>query len=207
MSHGKQWEAIIDYIKGNNEINEVILSGGDPLMLGDTRLEQIFKDLSGCPSLRRIRIHTRFATTIPSRFSKVLWRLLAQYADKIIWVWHINHPQELGEDVKSIAKKAGRLGMRVLSQSVLLKGINDTVEILENLMWALDSHGIQPYYLHQIDAVQGGCHYEVDMRHGLMLMDILRTKLPGYLMPQYVKELAGYASKQPLSQELVDELM
>lgn len=207
ISTGKQWQDIMHYIETTPEIYEVILSGGDPLMLGDERLGAMLKDISSLPSIRKIRIHTRFATTIPSRFSEDFWAMLSPYASMITWVWHINHAQELSCDIGPIVDKALQQGMRVLSQSVLLKGINDTLEALEDLVWALDKLKITPYYMHQVDQVRGAGHYEVAVNDGLVLMEALRNTVPGYLVPRYVKEIPHRFSKTPLSQDLVDVLI
>lgn len=200
------WQGILSYIKGREDIFEVILSGGDPLMLSDVRLEKIFSDLASLPSIRRIRIHTRFATTIPSRFTDDFWEMLAPFSHLLIWVWHINHADELGEDVRAIVSRAMAGGMRVLSQSVLLKGVNDNLETLRSLMWALDDSGIQPYYMHQMDRVSGASHYEVPLVEGLALMDALQQSMPGYLVPRYVQEIPGKRSKTPLSKDFIDIL-
>lgn len=201
------WQNIVTYLSGRSDVYEVILSGGDPLMLSDHRIERILSDLARLPNIRRIRFHTRFATTIPQRFNEDFWTMIAPFSQRIIWVWHVNHAQELGDDVKVIAQRAMRLGMRVLSQSVLLKNINDNLHSLQELMWALDDTGVQPYYMHQMDRVRGAMHYEVELALGLSLMASLQKSMPGYLVPKYVKEIPGERSKTILTKDFINILV
>lgn len=192
------WQATLAYVQ-THEIKEVILSGGDPLMLSNERLARLCRDLYALPTVRRIRIHTRFPTTIPARFEAAFWDAILPYASKLIWVWHVNHPRELGEEVAKIADYLHRQGMRVLAQTVLLRGVNDSVEVLEDLMWALDAMNIQPYYLHALDRVRGAAHYEVAQDEARGWVEALRARLPGYLVPKWVQERPGAASKTPLA--------
>lgn len=200
------WGSIVSYIRSRDDIYEVILSGGDPLMLSDNRLSRMFEDLLKLPTIKRIRLHTRFATTIPSRFTDDFWLMLEPFSHRIIWVWHVNHANELGEDVRCIVRKSMSMGMRVLSQSVLLKGVNSTVSSMSELLWALDETGIQPYYVHQLDRVSGANHFEVSVADGLALMEEIQMSMPGYLVPKYVKEIPGMKSKTILTKDFVDIL-
>ena len=200
------WAAIMLYLQ-TNDIDEVILSGGDPLMLSDQRIYIILDDLINRCNIRKIRFHTRFLTSIPARFSDNFFNTLLPFVDHIIWVMHINHAQELDADVHHIVKRLMGYGMRVLSQSVLLKDVNDNLSTLQELMWALDTHGIQPYYLHQMDRVSGAGHYDVSIIKGLELMKELQQTLPGYLVPKYVKEIPNKKSKTTLSHDLIDVLL
>lgn len=193
-----RWVDIIQYIAEDSNIHEAILSGGDPLMLSNERLKKLLSSLYNIKHLKRIRFHTRFPTTIPSRFDHDFWKMIEPFASKIIWVWHINHANELDDDVGEICQIAHSYNMRVLSQSVLLRDINDKVETLEQLVWALDQHGIQPYYMHKLDHVNGASHYDVSTEDGITLMSKLRERVPGYLVPTYVADIPNCKSKTVL---------
>ncbi|MBP7074235.1 MAG: KamA family radical SAM protein [Rhabdochlamydiaceae bacterium] len=185
-------------------LEEIILSGGDPLSLSDRALEELLQALSGINHVQRIRFHTRFPIGIPERIDDSLLRLLAGIKTQIIFIIHVNHPRELDEDVTASLKKIQRLGIPVLNQAVLLKGVNDNLLTLKTLFEGLINHGILPYYLHQLDRVQGTAHFEVEEETGLSLIEELRTCLPGYAIPGYVREIAGEPSKTPVK---IDKLI
>jgi len=176
-------------------ISEVILSGGDPLSLSNQRLESLVDALSQIPHLKRLRIHTRFPIGIPERIDKELLAIFQACKLSIFFVIHANHPKELDSDVLSSLKKIHRLGIPVLNQSVLLKGVNNHFETLKILCETLVNHGIMPYYLHQLDRVIGSWHFEVEESEGLSLIEELKKSLPGYAVPKYVKEIPGESAK------------
>lgn len=182
-------------IAEDSSLQEIILSGGDPLSLSDAVLQDLLESLSSIPHIKRIRFHTRFPIGIPERIDELFLQLLASISTQIIVVVHSNHPRELDEEVLASLKKIQKLGIPVLNQTVLLRGINDNLATLKTLFETLASNGILPYYLHQLDRVQGAAHFEVEEDVGLQLMEQLRECLSGYAVPHYVREIAGEASK------------
>jgi EF-P beta-lysylation protein EpmB len=188
----------IEMVSKNSSIKEIILSGGDPLSLSDGALKDIFVALEKIPSLEIIRFHTRFIGAIPERITESFLEILKKSSKQIIFVLHFNCFEELDEDIFDAVSKLQSLKIPVLSQSVLLKGVNDSVEALCKLFWALCSHGIIPYYLHQLDRVKGSLHLEVSEQRGLELIDEIRKRLPGYAVPLFVKEIKGEKSKTPI---------
>jgi len=187
----------LQLISQDESINEVILSGGDPLSLDDRVLENLLNHLSNIPHIRKIRFHTRFPIGIPERIDESFLSLLSRVPKQIWFVIHVNHPHELDPDILASLKSIQRLGIPVLNQSVLLKGINDNAETLIQLCSTLVDHGIFPYYLHQLDRVQGTAHFEVDEACGKELIQTISTQLPGYAVPKFVREIPGMPSKTP----------
>jgi EF-P beta-lysylation protein EpmB len=182
-------------IVGDLSIHEVILSGGDPLSLSDRILSHLLMQLNQMPHIKRIRFHTRFPIGIPERIDAGFLSII-QKLDKQIWfVIHANHPRELDADVFAHLKDLQKLGCTILNQSVLLKGVNDNVETLKQLCEMLADQGILPYYLHQLDRVQGAAHFEVQEEVGQSLIKQLARSLPGYAVPKYVREIAGQPHK------------
>jgi len=180
-------------LKRDKTIKEVILSGGDPLMLKDSELKAF---LNAIPKHARIRIHSRVPIAIPSRFTPALFRLLSQLGSRLILVVHVNHPNELDKDSEKIFKQLSMHGATLLSQSVLLKGINDNRETLATLSEKLFSQRVLPYYLHNLDKAQGASHFEVPLRKAKTVFCELKNMLPGYLVPKLVQEIAGDKSKR-----------
>jgi L-lysine 2,3-aminomutase len=194
-----QWEPALDQIAAASSVNEIILSGGDPLTLPDELLAQLADRLAQIPHISRLRIHTRLPAVIPQRVTDELLAWLRGTRLTTIVVIHINHPAEIDSDV---AEALGRLidsGVPVLSQSVLLKGVNDRLDVLMALFQRLVDLRVMPYYLHQLDAVSGAAHFEVPEQEGVELIGRLRARLPGYAVPRYVRELPGRTSKQVLA--------
>lgn len=191
----------LEVIKEDSSIREVILSGGDPLSLSDRNLGKLLRDLDGISHVNLIRFHTRFPIGIPERITEDFLKLLELNA-QIWFIVHINHPRELDADVIAALKKVQKLGIPVINQSVLLRGVNDSVAVHKELLEGLICAGIQPYYLHQLDPVTGVGHFEVSIEEGLELMETLRAMLPGYALPEYVQEVAGDTSKRPLIEKM-----
>ena len=185
-------------IENDPTISEAILSGGDPLSLSDSVLEALLQKLEAIPHISKIRFHTRFPIGIPERIDASLLTILGKVQKQIIMVIHCNHPREFDEDVLSRLKMIQKLGIPILNQSVLLKGINDTIDTLAELCKKLSDCGIIPYYLHQLDRAQGTAHLEVSKEVGLALIEKLQTILPGWAVPRYVEEIAGQSSKTPI---------
>lgn len=189
------FEEELKQIKEDTSLREVILSGGDPLSLSDRVLKELLDQLDKIPHLRRLRFHTRFPIGIPERITSEFLDLLANCRLQTWFVIHCNHPRELDNDVLAALKSIQKLGIPVLNQAVLLRGVNDTIETLQALCEQLIDNGIQPYYLHQLDRVQGAAHFEVSVERGRELMAELRKRIAGYALPQYVQEIAGKSSK------------
>jgi len=194
----QNWQAAIDYISDNSDIHEVILSGGDPLSLTESRLRAITDKLMLIPHVKTLRIHTRQPIVLPKRVNTDLLNWLNQLPWKIVIVLHSNHANEINHEVASAIKLLQDANITLLNQSVLLKGVNDDVTSLANLSHTLFEHGVLPYYLHLLDKVQGAKHFHVDDNVAIELLNMLRQQLPGYLVPKMVNEIAGQKSKTPL---------
>lgn len=197
-SRKDDWLPSIDYLKNNEEIEEVILSGGDPLTTSDEKLDELISALENIPHLKRLRIHSRMPIVIPQRVTEELVKRLSSSRLAVWTVIHANHPQELSESVLSRLGNMIDAGIPVLNQAVLLRGVNDQAETLIELCRRLVNHRIQPYYLHQLDRVRGATHFEVPVETGLKIVETLRTALPGFAVPQYVFEEPGAKSKSPI---------
>jgi EF-P beta-lysylation protein EpmB len=193
-----QWTAALDYLAAQPDISEVILSGGDPLSLSDNRLTQLFLALEKIKHLHTLRIHTRLPIVIPQRITDSLLDRLANSSLKVVMVVHVNHANEIDNFVTNAMEQLRQAGVTLLNQSVLLRGVNDSGTALKNLSRALFSVGILPYYLHQLDKVNGAAHFAVEKSRALTLVESIRQQLPGYLVPRFVEEKAGEASKTPL---------
>lgn len=193
------WEPAFAAIEQDDSIREVLLSGGDPLMLTDERLGDVVRRLNAIPHLRRLRIHTRLPIVLPDRVTLDLLDLLTSMRLTPVVVVHANHPAELVSDCALALRQLAQSGVMVLNQAVLLRGVNDSVETLVELSDRLIELGIRPYYLHQLDRVSGTAHFEVPEETGRRLMDGLRRRLPGYAVPQYVRETPGDPFKVPLA--------
>jgi KamA family protein len=188
----------IAYLERHSSIQEVILSGGDPLSLPDETLKNLFDALAAIDHIKIVRFHSRFLMGVPERIDESFIRLLKQFPKQIVFVLHANHPNEFDDDVWSAIKQIQLCGIPTLNQSVLLRGVNDSASIQEALSMQLISHGVIPYYLHQLDPVQGASHFEVAIEQGRAIIDELRSRLPGYAVPKYVAEIPGKPSKTAL---------
>ena len=178
-------------------IREVILSGGDPLMVKDDKLDIFLQGLEEFPRIERIRFHTRMLSFIPSRIDTSFLRILD--IDKfIVFVTHFNHGDEISPQAKKAVELLKKKNVVMLNQAVLLRGVNNDVETLKNLSEKLFACGIMPYYLHQLDRTTGTAHFEIPVAEGKALVKALQMELPGYLVPRYVREIPGAASKTPL---------
>ena len=196
----------LDLIRNNPRLHEVILSGGDPLSLKNTSLIPLLKELDEMRHIQYIRFHTRTLISNPERLDDELYNCLSLLQKKVVFVVHVNHPRELDEDLKICFTQLKKIGVELLSQTVLLKGVNDTVAILEKLCFSLFNHGVLPYYLHQLDKVKGAAHFEVPVELGLDLIEELRGRLPGYLVPRYVQEIPQRRSKTPVESAFKESL-
>ncbi len=193
------WQSALEWLQRHPEVDELILSGGDPLALTTAKLTELTDALRALPQLRRLRIHTRLPVVLPQRVDDELSAWLAALSWPVAIVLHSNHPAELDTTVATACDRLRRSGAQLLNQAVLLKGINDDADTLAMLSARLFEMGVLPYYLHQLDRVQGAMHFEVSDEHALALIATLRTRLPGYLLPRLVREQAGAAAKTPLA--------
>jgi len=193
-----QWAQVVDYLAAHAEIHELILSGGDPLSLSDDRLHRLTGRLDGIEHLQTLRIHTRIPVVLPERIDTGLLDWLAGLTLRTVMVVHCNHPNEIDDSVARAMQRLAQAGVTLLNQSVLLQGVNDDAGTLARLSERLFAAGILPYYLHQLDRVQGAAHFEVDDARARDLLCALRCRLPGYLVPRLVREVPGERSKQPL---------
>jgi len=188
----------MDYISARPEISEVILSGGDPLLLNDDKLGQLLRQLGGIAHLKRIRIHSRVPVVLPSRITRLLLTNLVNTGKQIVLVIHANHRNELNAEVAEACTLMRLSGITLLNQSVLLQSVNDDGKTLCQLSEQLFTLGIMPYYLHLLDHASGTGHFAVDEDHAKQLMQFMQRSLPGYLVPKLVKEQAGAAYKLPV---------
>ncbi|KJS31813.1 MAG: lysine 2,3-aminomutase [Desulfatitalea sp. BRH_c12] len=194
----------LQYIRERSDINEVILSGGDPLMLGDRSLIAILKAVRAIAHIRVLRIHTRMPSVLPQRVTPSLAGQLAAFQPLYINI-HFNHPAELTPAAISACRRLADAGIALGSQTVLLKGINDTPEVLHRLLDTLLANRVRPYYIHQVDPVPGTSHFRVPLNEGLRIMNALRGKLSGLAMPHFMVDLPGGGGKTALLPECVEE--
>ena len=195
-----EWESALVYLREHTDVREVILSGGDPLTLSDERLASFFSQLQHIPHVIRVRFHTRLPVVLPSRIDAGFQQLLAQLPQQKVMVIHANHAQELAAtDVHDALAALRASGVTLLNQAVLLRGVNDTVDGQADLSESLFAQGVMPYYLHLLDRVAGAAHFEVTQAQAVQLLDALRQRLPGFLVPKLVREVAGEKAKMPVS--------
>lgn len=194
---GKEKELVaLRYIREHADISEVILSGGDPLLLSDDRLNRLLRQLAAIAHVKRIRIHSRLPIVLPARVTPGLLDLLASSTKRVVLVVHCNHPNEITARVSDACRMLERRGISLLNQAVLLRGVNDNADDLVALSERLFDNGVLPYYLHLLDKVSGAGHFEVGKAEALILLQQLQIRLPGYLVPKLVEEIAGAASKR-----------
>lgn len=196
---GDTWGDTLQRIASDASIHELILSGGDPLMLADAELARLAERLAQIPHMRRWRIHTRLPIMIPRRVTDALIDTLRHNTPSPLLVVHVNHPAEIDDAVANALGRLADAGIPVLSQSVLLHNVNDRADVLAELFERLVDLRVMPYYLHQLDAVAGAAHFEVPITHGIALVLQLRGRLPGYAVPRYVRETPGGTGKEVLA--------
>lgn len=201
----RNWLTALDYIREHPELDEIIFSGGDPLMAKDHELEWLISQLEAIPHIKRLRIHSRLPVVIPARITEGLCQQLAQSRLQVLLVTHINHAQEIDDELRQGMQMLKRAGVTLLNQSVLLRGINDDAEILAELSNALFDAGILPYYLHVLDKVQGAAHFFVSDDEARAIVRGLLTKVSGYMVPKLAREIGGEPSKTPLDLQLRQE--
>jgi EF-P beta-lysylation protein EpmB len=191
-------QAVLDAIRADSSLSEVILSGGDPLVLDDSYLSELAQSLARISHIQRLRLHTRCPIVLPERVNDELLAWLTKTRFQVIMVVQANHPNELNESVNQALQRLVEAGITVLNQSVLLRGVNDNAATLIALSEALFKSRVLPYYLHLLDPVQGSVHFNVSEKNALVLLEQMRIALPGYLVPSMVREVAGMAYKKPI---------
>ncbi len=194
-----QWPATLAYLQAQTDIHEVILSGGDPLVLDDDKLASLCRDLESIAHIKWLRIHTRLPVVLPARITPALLGWMQASRFRITMVIHANHANELAADEMRALQALQNANITLLNQSVLLKAINDDAATLIALSHRLYDCGVMPYYLHLLDPVQGGMHFDVNRKKACRIIDNMRSKLPGYLVPRLVAEEKGTCSKSVIS--------
>jgi EF-P beta-lysylation protein EpmB len=195
----QDWQPALDYITEHTEISEVIFSGGDPLMASDKHLIWLVNKIEQIPHVKWLRIHTRLPVVIPNRITTGLVNLLKNSRLKATMVLHINHGNEINQDFTAALEPLRTARIPLFNQSVLLKGVNDEAKTLINLSEKMFLAGIQPYYLHLFDPVQGAAHFDVKEEVAINIVNEMLTTLPGFLMPRLVREIAGQPNKTPIN--------
>lgn len=198
MAAAGQWRRALEHLHADHSISELILSGGDPLSLATSKLHELTRGLAELPHVTRLRIHTRLPVVLPERIDDAFIDWLEGLPLQKVVVLHANHASEFDASVDTACARMRTAGATVLNQSVLLRGINDAPETLAALSERLFAAGVLPYYLHQLDRVGGAAHFEVDDATALALIETIRARLPGYLVPRLVREVGGAPAKRPL---------
>ena len=189
------WQGALDYLRRQDDVTEVILSGGDPLTLSDRRLRALVDALADIPHLRRLRVHTRLPIMDPARIDDGLLDWLAGTRLAPVMVIHANHANEIDDAVTDALGRLKSRGVVLLNQAVLMRGVNDTADALVGLSERLFEAGVLPYYLHLLDRVSGAAHFEVPEAEAMALHAAAAARLPGYLVPKLVREIAGEPGK------------
>jgi EF-P beta-lysylation protein EpmB len=194
-SKAGEWQRAVEYLAADHSVSEVILSGGDPLCLSNGVLAVLLEKLAAIDHLQRVRIHSRLPVVLPQRVDRGLLELLAASRPQVVVVLHANHPREVDASVAEALIRLAMARVALFNQAVLLKGVNDSVEVLAELSDTLFRVGVIPYYLHLMDRVRGASHFEVEESRTRSIMEEMRNSLPGYLVPRLVREQAGRAAK------------
>lgn len=192
---GKHKQAILSYLKEDTSIEELILSGGDPLLLNNRKLAEIISMAETIPHIKRLRIHSRIPLVLPERISDSLLALFRQSPLAVVMVVHCNHPQEINGEIEKVFKRLKQACHALFNQSVLLKGVNDDLDTQIALHTRLFENQVQPYYLHVLDKVKGAAHFDLAPEHIQSLYKGMQEALPGYILPKLAREEAGKAHK------------
>ena len=194
----RNWQTALEYIAAHPELDEIIFSGGDPLMAKDHELDWLFTQLEAISHIKRLRIHSRLPIVIPARITDALVARISTSSLQVLLVNHINHANEIDAEFHAAMKRLRMVGVTLLNQSVLLRGVNDNAQTLADLSNALFDVGVMPYYLHVLDRVQGAAHFMVGDEEARAIMRELLTLVSGYLVPKLAREIGGEPSKTPL---------
>ena len=198
----RNWQVALDYITDHPELDEIIFSGGDPLMAKDHELDWLLEQLEAIPHIKRLRIHSRLPIVIPARITDALAARFARSSLRILLVNHINHANEIDTEFAAAMVRLRQAGVTLLNQSVLLRDVNDSAQTLADLSNALFDAGVMPYYLHVLDKVQGAAHFMVSDEEARNIMRELLTLVSGYMVPKLAREIGGEPSKTPLDLQL-----
>jgi EF-P beta-lysylation protein EpmB len=198
-SESSRWSEALSEIARDTSIEEVILSGGDPLSLSDSRLTSLTDALQKIPHVRRLRVHTRQPVVLPSRVDAGLTQWLTQLRLPVVFVLHVNHPNEIDADVRAACALLRDSRVTLLNQTVLLQGVNDDASVLADLSRRLFEAGVLPYYLHVLDRVRGAAHFDVPEARARVIAGQLAAQMPGYLVPRLAREIYGAPAKVTLS--------
>lgn len=200
-----EFEQGLRYIEAHSEVRDVLLSGGDPLLLSDKKLEHLLARLREIPHVEFIRIGSRIPVFLPQRITPQLCEVLRKYGP--VWMsLHVNHPRECTEDLRMACEQLAFAGVPLGNQSVLLKGVNDDADIMKALVHRLLRMRVRPYYLYQMDLITGGAHFKVDVRKGIEIIQALRGFTTGYAVPQYVIDAPGGGGKVPINPDYVEKI-
>ena len=203
---GDDLDAALAYLAAHGEISEVILTGGDPFMLSPRRATEIVARLDAMPHVKVMRWHTRVPVVDPGRVTADFVQAITA-TDKAVWVAvHVNHPRELTESARAAIARLRKAGVSLVSQSVLLKGVNDDIDTMAALMEGLIGEGVKPYYLHHADLAPGTSHFRTSIAEGQALMKALQARVSGLAMPTYVLDIPGGVSKAPLTPPYLREV-
>ena len=200
-----EYEQGLRYIEAHPEIRDVLLSGGDPLLLSDRKLEHLLARLRAIKHVEFIRIGSRIPVFLPQRITPELCEIFKKYGP--IWMSiHLNHPKEATAELKAACERLSFAGVPLGNQSVLLKGVNDDVDVMKALVHRLLRMRVRPYYLYQMDLITGGSHFKVDVRKGLEIIQALRGHTTGYAVPQYVIDAPGGGGKVPINPNYIEKI-
>ena len=194
----RNWQQALEYISAHPQLDEIIFSGGDPLMAKDHELDWLLTQLESIPHIKRLRIHSRLPIVIPARITDTLVARIAASSLQVLLVNHVNHANEIDAAFRASMKKLRMADVTLLNQSVLLRGVNDNANTLADLSNALFDAGVMPYYLHVLDKVQGAAHFMVSDEEARAIVRELLTLVSGYLVPKLAREIGGEPSKTPL---------
>ena len=203
---GERLAAALDYIAAHDEIWEVILTGGDPLMLSPRRMAEIFAALDRMPHVKVVRLHSRVPATAPDRVNDEMVNALAGSGKAVYLAIHANHPRELTAAARAAIGRLSTAGVTLLSQTVLLRGVNDDPDVLAELMRAFVENRVRPYYLHHPDLAPGTSHFRLSIEEGRAIVGALRGRVSGLCQPTYVLDIPGGHGKTPLARETVRDL-
>lgn len=195
---GAHRDAILQHLRRETSVNEVVLSGGDPLSLTDSRLAALAREIADLPHVRTLRLHTRLPVVLPERVCDDLLAWLGALDAHTVVVIHANHPNEIDAFTAAALRRLGGATTALFNQSVLLAGVNDDPDVLARLSEALLPAGVTPYYLHMLDPVAGAAHFHVEEARARRIIRNLQERLPGYLVPRLVREVPGAPSKVPV---------
>ncbi|MBI2513991.1 MAG: KamA family radical SAM protein [Opitutae bacterium] len=200
-----EYEQGLRYIEAHPEIRDVLLSGGDPLLLSDKKLDHLLGRLRAIKHVEFIRIGSRIPVFLPQRITPELCEVFKKHGP--IWMSiHVNHPREATQELKDACERLSFAGVPLGNQSVLLRGVNDDVEVMKALVHRLLRMRVRPYYLYQMDLITGGAHFKVDVRKGLEIIQALRGHTTGYAVPQYVIDAPGGGGKVPVNPDYVEKI-